>query len=135
MGFLNILLGAMFATFVIAMFLLPVEEANREYDANIDTSGLASFDLISNVTSSTTNIRTQVLNTSEVTTAESESDFATNAFSLTKFIFTGGPLFLIDGMLRDFIKVTHLPSQVYLLIYGVVILILSFAVVRGIFGR
>ena len=131
------IIAAMIASFTIGIFLLPIAELNQPstYNAGINTSELRSLNQITNLSKDITGIKDQVLEEGKVSTEQSEASFLTNAFTVGKFVFSGGPVSVIDGMLRDFVRVAHVPTLLYTLLIGILILVLSFAVVKSITGR
>ncbi len=133
--FQNALIAALIATFTISMFLLPLQELNDTYGSNINLTSLEALDELNEVSSQTTGIKNQVTKDSKVSTEASIVDFSTNAFTVGKFILTGGPIKVINGLLVDFSKATGVSSQVYIFLISIITLVLSFALVKSIVGR
>ncbi len=129
------MIAALLGSFVIAVFLLPIVELNQNYAADIDTTNLESVDRLNDLSEDVTGLRKQAVDDSNVDTQESEASFFTNAFTVGKFIFTGGPLSIMEGMLRDFFNFTPFPPIVYVFLTSVLVLVITIALVRTITGK
>jgi hypothetical protein len=128
-------IGALFAAFIIGVFLIPIREANVSYGAGIDTTNLTSLDRLDDLLGESESIRSQTTEETSVDTQASEASFFTNAYTVGKFIITGGPFNIIISMLNDASNALPIPSLVFKLLYSILLVALSFALIKSITGR
>lgn len=131
----NMFIAGLFASFIAAMFLLPIAEFNNNYDADIDDSNLSTLNKLTELESKTTSVKNEALENTEVGTQDSEVSFLSNAFSVSKTVFTGGAFSIISQMFRNIMRFSGVSTIIVTFLLSTLIIILSFAAVKKVFGR
>lgn len=136
MGMLqNTVVAGLLASFIIAIFLIPIGTVNEHYSGGISTTNLSSLNRLNDLSAASDDLRDQATKQSSVDTEESEASFLSNAFVFGKFVLTGGPLSIITSMLGDFVRIAHIPWEVYIFLSAVLGVVLSIALIKSITGR
>ena len=134
-AFQNMIIAGLVASLVIAVFLLPIGEANNQYDANIEITNLSALNRLQNLSDSVNTVKDEAIKEGEVSTQESIASFFGNFWTVGKFIMTGGPLLIITSMVQDFVDVSGIPFVVFTFINAIIILLVVFALLKIITGR
>jgi len=134
-AFQNMILSGLVASLVIAVFLIPIGEANTHYNAGIEITNLSALNRLQNLSDSVSSVKDQAIKEGEVSTQESLAAFFGNFWTVGKFIITGGPFTVIQAMMSDFVTVTGMPTVVFTYIYAVLVLVVVFALLKIITGR
>lgn len=128
--------GGLLATFFIAMFLLFLTDIDTNYEAvDLDTSNLSSLNRLNDFSDNLAEVREQTVEDVDVSTLDSIASFFNQAFTVGKFIITGGPLFLITDLITDSLGFLGVPTIIGQLLIGLVTVFLVFAVINRLQGR
>lgn len=131
----NAIIGGLFASFIVAIFLLPVAEYNATYGGNLDDTNLTALNKLTELQQESGDIKDLAIEASEVNTQESEVSFVSNAFAVSKAVFSGDTFTLIGSMLFDTIRFMGVSQILFTFLFSVLMVILSFAAVKKLLGR
>ncbi len=99
------------------------------------TGNLSSLERVDAFREQIEDTKNQVLQEGEVGTVASEASFFTNAFTVGKFVVTGGPILLIQDLIRDATNIIGLDPVVATLLTSIMFILLAFFVIKIITGR